>query len=83
MGSLKFGVNFGEKRREQSVARHGVPDAGLAILKNEQRGDHAGEGADNDNGARPGAGAEHLQRIGYRGIRGFTSDEGGVFHHAE
>src|SRR5712692_2871044 len=48
---LELGMNRGEQLGQQAVARHGVPDACLAILEDQQRRDHAHEGADHDHGA--------------------------------
>ena len=81
--SLELGMNFGEELGEEAVAGHGVPDARLAILKYQQRRDHARESADDDDGARPAAGAEHLEGKGNRGFCGFARNKTGVPHHAQ
>ena len=41
VGRAEFGMHAGKGGREQAVARHGEPDAGLAELENEDRRDHA------------------------------------------
>ena len=45
-GRAEAGVDAGEAVREELVARHGEPDARLAVLADEDRRDHAQNGAD-------------------------------------
>ncbi len=83
MRRLELGMNSGKKRRKQAVPRHGVPDPRLAVLKDEKRGDHSSERADDDDRSRPAARPEHFESVGDRRICGFAGNEGGVLHHAE
>ena len=40
-GVFELGMDACEQARQQAVARHGEPDARLAVLKHQQRTDHA------------------------------------------
>src|SRR5208337_2886865 len=53
VGSSEFGVNVAEDIRQQAVAGHGEPDARLAELKDENRGDHAQQCANEDKEPYP------------------------------
>ena len=43
MRRFELFVHDGKDAREQAVARHGEPDARLAVLEDQQRGEHPGE----------------------------------------
>jgi len=52
-GCAKFFVDLGEHVRQQAVARHGEPNAGLAELEDEYGRDHANDGAEENDETRP------------------------------
>src|ERR1035437_993427 len=66
-------VNFAEGVGQQAVARHGEPDARLAVLADQDGGDHAHEGADEDEepdeveAVSAGFEREALERVDDRG----------------
>ena len=75
---------YGAKNlREQSIARHGIPDACLSVLKDEQRRNHPSQCPDDDDGTSPATGAEHLQRVSDRSRSRIAGDERRVLQHAK
>ena len=74
-GGAEFGVDFGEGVGEQAVAGHREPDAGLAELEDEDRRDHADDGAEQDDEAGP---VEELAVLGEGEALEGVDDGGGV-----
>src|SRR5437899_8896011 len=58
MRRFELRMDFREELGEKPVARHGIPDSRLPVLKYQERRDHAGECADDDDGARPATRSE-------------------------
>ena len=65
IGRAEARMHAAENAGQQSVARHGKPDARLPELKNEQRRDHAHQRADQNDQAHA-AEVKLLQRVHHR-----------------
>src|SRR5438105_1517348 len=75
MGRFKFRMNCRKKLRQQSITRHRVPDARLAVLKYQQRRNHAGERANHNYRAKEAMRSELLECMRNRSISRLSGGE--------